>query len=127
MFAIPVIGPILQMLFSTVASVFNKQQDTQQVRIQTDGKVKEASIASESLELQARTQLAIAMKDDLGSRLARDLIMFPVSMWVSLKMWYLCMHGLTPDLTWDVLDIHDNIQYIPYAIVAYLFVTTLKR
>lgn len=127
MFFLPVIGPILQMLFSTVAGVFNKQQDTQQVKIKVDGDVKTAKIASETSEIQSRTQLAIASMADMGTRLGRDLIMFPVAMWVALKMWFLCISKLAPDLTWEILDIPENIQYIPYAVIAYLFVTVLKR
>lgn len=126
-FGLPIIGPILEAILKPIADIFIKTQDTAQVKIQTEGKVKEAAIASQTAELQTRTQLAIAMKDDIGSRLGRDLIMFPVSMWVALKIWFLCIHNLSPDLAWEILDIPDNIQYIPYAVVAYLFVTVLKR
>jgi hypothetical protein len=127
MFGIPIIGSILQLIIGPVTAWLGKKEDTKVVEIQTTGATKQAQIASETAELQTRAQVAIAMKDDPGSRVNRDLIMFPVSGWVCVKAWFLIFHGLIPQYTWEVLDWSKEMQYIPYAVIAYLFVTLIKR
>lgn len=127
MFSLPIIGGILQSILAPLFQFLNKKEDTKVVQIQTDGTVKQASITSETVELQTRASVAIAMKDDPGSRVNRDLIMFPVALWICVKTWYLMFHNLIPEYTWEVLDWTKETQYIPYAVIAYLFVTLIKR
>lgn len=127
MFSLPIIGPILQYLVGPIFDYLGKKEDTKTVEIKTAGAIKQAQIASETVELQTRANVAIAMKDDPGSRVNRDLIMFPVALWICAKTWYLMFHGLVPEYTWEVLDWTKETQYIPYAVIAYLFVTLIKR
>jgi|SRR5882724_8604788 len=116
---LPIVGPIIEGLLNTVSSIYNKKQDTVLARQQDDNKTDVAVI-------QTRAQVAIAFKDDLGVRLVRDFIMFPVGVWTALKAYYLCIHGYAPEYTWEIMNWPSELMYIPYAVVAFLFVTAWK-
>lgn len=113
---LPIVGPIID----GIVSIFNKQADVGLAKQQDSNKTDLGVI-------QARAQVAIAFKDDIGSRLARDLIMFPTSLWVFLVFWDSMVKNLAPSLTWRIEQVPTSFEYIPYAVIAFLFVTAWKK
>lgn len=123
---IPIIGPIIQ----GVVDVFNKKADVDLQKTldanktalgkQTDNNKTDVAV------LQTRLALALATKDDLGPKLMRDMMMYPVAVWSLLYFYNLTFKGLIPDHVWEVGVPPESMQYLPYAVVAYLFVTAWK-
>lgn len=122
---IPVIGPIIQ----GVVDLFAKKMDVdlqKQVDANKTALGKQQDISKTDLGvIQTRALVAIAFKDDLGVRLIRDLVMFPVSVWTGFYFFYLTFKNNLPP-SWEVGLPPDNMQYIPYAMIAFLFVTAYR-
>lgn len=121
---LPIIGPIIQ----GIVDAFSKHEDvTLQRQIDTNktalGKQQDEN-KTDLAVIQTRAQVAIAFKDDIGSRLIRDLIMFPVGVWTCLYFFYLTFHNLIQ--MWKIDEAAQNMQYIPYAVIAFLFVTAYR-
>lgn len=119
---IPILGPIIQ----GVVDVFNKQADISlQKQADTNktelGKIQDKNKTDVAI-IQTRAQVAIAFKDDLGVRLVRDLVMFPVGVWTACYYYTLTF----PNYSWHVTTPPDAMQYIPYAIIAFLFATSYR-
>jgi hypothetical protein len=119
---IPIVGPIVQGvidLFKQRADVdLQKTLDANKTALgkQTDANKTDVAV------LQTRLALALATKDDLGVKLMRDLIMYPVAVW-NLMYFY---HLTFPNYSLAVNTPPESMQYIPYAIIAYLFVTAYR-
>lgn len=119
---LPIIGPIIQ----GIVDAFGKHEDvTLQRQVDTNktalGKQQDANKTDVSV-IQTRAQVAIAFKDDIGSRLIRDLIMFPVGVHTILYYWCLTF----PMYSFGVQEPVASMQYIPYAVIAFLFVTAYR-
>lgn len=107
---IPIIGPIIQGLFSFL----NKVQDKEIVQIQTDGTTKVAAI-------KASADVTIAAQNDIGVRLCRDIIMLPGSTWCGLYLWDKIMAHHYPWLVWDVAGLDGPLALLPHALLVYFF------
>lgn len=123
---IPVIGPIVQGvvdLFKQRADVdLQKTLDANKTAL---GKSTDANKTDVAV-LQTRLALALATKDDLGPKLMKDIIMYPVAVWTLLYYYSLTFKGLIPDHVWEIGVPPESMQYIPYAVIAYLFVTAYR-
>ena len=120
---IPILGPII----NGIVSVFNKRADANVAINSEENKTKRSQIEADTSRSQIGAGLTTAFKDDIGSQLNRDLIMFTVSLWVCLKGYYLMFHNLIPDYTWNILDWPESIAYLPYAVVGFLFGILIKN
>ena len=114
---IPIIGPIIQGLFG----MFNKLQDVTITKIQEGAKVDVEGI-------KASTQIIHDTQDDIGVRLTRDIIMFPVAIWTAL-------------ISYDTIVVHDHpnwvfltvekypptLEYLPYAVITFLLGWTATK
>lgn len=109
---LPIIGPVID----GIVSIWKGYQD---VTVQKG--------AQDVQVIQARAAVAIAFKDDIGVRLARDLIMFPAACWTLLIFWYCITHEIAPGWSWKILAVPGNLEYIPYAVIAFLFVTAFRK
>lgn len=121
---LPIVGPIIQ----GIVDAFSKHEDiTLQRQVDTNktalGKLQDENKTDVSI-IQTRANVAIAFKDDIGSRLIRDLIMFPVGVWTAFYFFYLTFHNVMS--MWKIDEAAQNMQYIPYAVIAFLFVTAYK-
>jgi hypothetical protein len=112
---IPIIGPIID----GIVSMFNKIQDKDIVKIKTDGTVDIASI-------KAAQEVTSSFKDDIGVRLARDIIMFPGSIWCGIYIWDKIMALRYPDLVWGVASLDGPMFMLPYALLTFFFGMSLK-
>lgn len=107
---IPIIGPIIQGLFNTASSIYGKFKDTQvDLRKQ---EVTEAQISANIIE---------STKDDIGLRLSRDIICFPISIWCALVSWDTIVALRYPDLMFHVAGFDKtSVPYLPYAVLTFL-------
>ena len=110
---LPIVGPIID----GIVAVFSKFQDTQLGKYKVDG-----SIDIEAMK--ASTDLAIATSTDIGVRLARDLIMFPVALWTAIISWDNLVVYVRPDWFWKVAPYPLPLAYLPYAVIMFLFGST---
>jgi hypothetical protein len=113
---IPILGPIID----GIVSIFTKFQDTSIGKYKVDGTVDVEAI-------KASTQITEDFKDDVGVRLARDIIMFPVAIWTLIISWDNIVRANWPDLYLEVKAYPPSVEYLPYAVITFLFgVTAMK-
>lgn len=114
MFAwLPIVGPIID----GIVSIFTKYQDTQLAKYTVDGQIDVAAMT-------AGNQLTLAAQTDIGVRLCRDLIMFPVGVWTAIISWDNIIRPTWPQLYLPVLPYPPVLEFLPYAVIAFLFGTT---
>lgn len=119
---IPILGPIIQGIVDAVSKhediTLQRQVDTNKTALGKQADENKTDVAV----IQSRAQVAIAFKDDLGIRLIRDLVMFPISVWTGAYFYVLTFpHG-----EWVVTTPPQTMQYIPYAVIAFLFATAYR-
>lgn len=107
---IPIIGPIIQ----GIVSVFNKWQDTTLGKYQVDGQVDLAAV-------KASTDITLAFNNNISVNIARDLIMFPGSLWCGLYLWDKIVAHHYPDLVWDVAPLDGPLAILPMALLTFFF------
>ena len=118
MFWLPIIGPIIRSLIEGGVSAYNKSQDVslkkQQSTDQTDLDV-----------IKARAQVSIA-EENIGNCIMRDMFMFFTAIWYSAIVWDKIFDKNYNFLVIGVSELPTSISYIPYAVIAYLFVTAWR-
>ena len=107
---IPVLGPIIQ----GIVSIFSKVQDKEIVKYKVDG-----TVDIEAMRASAST--IHDLKDDIGVRLSRDLIMFPGSVWCSLYLWDKIVAHHYPTLVWNVASLDGPLAILPMALLTFFF------
>ena len=108
---LPIIGPIVQL----IVSIFNKKQDTDLAKLQTktNAEVENAKTAA---------NIIYATKDDMGIRLARDIIIYPVAAWTALVTWdTIIAESSFRDYMFHVASFENtSVPYLPYAVLVFL-------
>lgn len=105
---IPLLGPILQGLFSTASSIYATFKSTEVEQIKAD-------VATS----QVSAQIIHDTNDDIGLRIMRDAaVVMPVA-WGSLIGWDTIVANKYPWLMWHVANYPVSVGYIPY--MAYIF------
>lgn len=119
---IPILGPI----FQSLADAWGKHED---ITLQKQVDVNKTALGKQQDEnktdvavIQSRAQVAIAFKDDPGVRLIRDLVMFPIAVWSGCYFYVLTV----PQYSWSIGTPPPAMQYIPYAVIAFLFATAYR-
>lgn len=119
---IPILGPI----FQSLADAWGKHED---ITLQKQVDVNKTALGKQQDEnktdvavIQSRAQVAIAFKDDPGVRLIRDLVMFPIAVWSGAYFYTLTV----PMYSWHIDTPPTAMQYIPYAVIAFLFATAYR-
>ncbi len=109
---IPIIGPIID----GIVSIWTKSIDSKTLKYQADADVYKT-------EVSASVQTLIAFKDDIGVRLTRDIILFPISLWTALIVWDKIIEIKFPDLVWGVRPLTEatGLEFLPYAAMVFLF------
>jgi len=121
----------LNILGTGVTGIFswlNKKQDVDLEKYREDGKVNVKQIDADVSVIQARTALALALKDDATSKWGRRLFIYPTGAWYSLVVWRSIVqeHSWLHEYSWVVKALPNNLDYIPYAVVAFLLVTAFR-
>lgn len=106
---IPLIGPIVEGLFGFL----NKRNDNAlaKFKIGTEADVEDAKTSARIIE---------ATQDDIGIRLMRDAVCFPVVIWSMLIGWDTIIAKKWPYLMWHVEKYPDSVAYLPYAVLVFL-------
>lgn len=107
---LPIIGPIIQ----GIISIFTKKMDTDvaKLKISTDQQV---------VETQASVQIIQATQDDIGLRLMRDLVCFPIVVWSFLVSWDTIVALSYPEWMFHVAGFDKtSVPYLPYAVITFL-------
>lgn len=124
MFAwLPIIGPFIQ----AALNAYTKSQDTK-IALTQIAATRDTEFGAQDVQIiQARSGLAIALKDDIGVKFARDLILNWYAVYISLIFYDSCFRNLLPDfMTWRVLALPASLEYLCAAIVALLFVSAWR-
>lgn len=110
---LPIIGPIIQ----GIISIFTKVEDTKvEVLKTTQGtQVEEAKVSAQIIQ---------TTQDDIGLRLMRDLMIFPVVIWTDLLAWDTIIAEntwISHDWMWHVASFEKTgAPYLPYAVIVFL-------
>lgn len=113
-------------ILTPIAAIFNKKTDASIEKYKIDGTVNVEAMRQDTEIIKARADLAKAMKDDVTTRLGRWFFVFPVGIWFSAIVFYCIAGPYFPEIK-IVKALPNNLDYIPYAVVAYLFVTAWKK
>lgn len=106
---IPIIGPVIE----GIVSIFNKKMDTDVVKYQT-------KVNAEVTDAQTAARIIEATKDDIGIRLTRDIVCFPVAIWAALISWDTIIAIRFPNLMFHVEKFPESVEYLPYAVLTFL-------
>lgn len=107
----------------------NKKMDTDLGKYTVKGQVDTEAMKQDTAIIQARTELAIVMKDDPAGKWGRRLFIYPTGAWYAFVVWRSLVqeNSLLQDYSWVVKALPNNLEYIPHAVVAYLLVTAWKK
>ncbi len=108
---LPIIGPIIQ----GIVSIFTKMQDTKVEVLKTER-------GTEVEEAKVSAQIIQATQDDIGLRLMRDIMIFPVVVWTFLLSWDTIVAESTfKDWMWHLASFEKTgAPYLPYAVIVFL-------
>lgn len=107
---LPIVGPIID----GIVSIFNKRQDVSLAKYKVDGQV-------DTQILQSSTQVTLASQDYISVRIARDIIMYPGSIWCGLYLWDKIVAHKYPWLVWDVAPLDGPLALLPMALLTFFF------
>lgn len=107
---IPLLGPILQGLFSTASSMYGKFKDTEVAKRTAD-----------TADAQVGAQIIHDTNDDISLRIVRDAALVGPVTWSSIIAWDTIVALRYPELKFGVANYPDAVQYIPYGAFAFLF------
>lgn len=108
---IPVIGPIIQ----GIVGIFGKWQDTKLGTLKTErsSDIEEAKVSARIIE---------TTQDSIGLRLMRDLVCFPIVVWVALVSWdTIVAESAYKEYMWHTAGFDKtSAPYLPYAVITFL-------
>lgn len=107
---IPLLGPILQGLFSTATTIYGKFKDTEVAKRTSD--TADAQIGAQIIESNMQYQSIRIMTD--------AALIMPVT-WSFLIGWDTIVAKRYPEWMFHVADYPATVQYIPYGAFAFLF------
>ena len=106
----------------------NKKQDVDLEKYRVKGNIDIKAIEADTALTQARVDLVKVRGNDPDAKMGRVLIIGGTSMWVGSHMWYASFFNLLPSyLVWKPVELPTSIEYIPYAVIAYLFAVIIKN
>lgn len=107
---IPILGPIIQ----GIISIFTKKMDTDVEKLKT-------TRASDIEEAKVSADIIKTTQDDIGLRIMRDLVCFPIVVWTALVSWDTIVALHYPDLMFHVAGFdRTSAPYLPYAVITFL-------
>lgn len=108
---IPIIGPVID----GIVAIFSKQKDTEVEKYKVDGKIDVEA-------MKASSRIIEATKDDIGTRLARDILIFPWAVYGGLTGWDYTVAKHWPSLVFVTtpVDPRSGLEYLPYMVFVYL-------
>ena len=128
--AIPLIGKFFKLIetgMGFVKDVFVKKIDADVEKYRVKGQIDVEAMKTDTAIIQARTNLAIALKDDPGTKVARFWVLVPASIYFGVSFYYYTFANLLPPVfIWEPKVLPTSFDYLVYAIIGYLFVTAWR-
>lgn len=118
--------PFLGKLTDAFTNFTNKKMDTALEKYKEDGTVNIEAMKQDTAIIQARTNLAIVMKDDPATKYGRWFFIVPTGLFYVGVIWD-STGFLRSWMPLHMLELPGWMQYMPYAVVAYLFVSAWKK
>jgi hypothetical protein len=115
---LPLVGGLVGKGLDAFSNYTNKKMDTELGKVTVNGKVDTDIIV-------ARAQLAAQMKDDPATKYGRWFFIVPTGLFYVGCVWD-STGILRSFYKLGMLELPGWIQYMPYAVVAYLFVTAWR-
>ncbi len=113
--------PVIGKAFDAFTNYTNKKMDTEVEKLKVNGTVDLGVI-------EARSKLLAEMKEDPATKWGRRLIIYPYGTWFGFVSFYnIFKQSPWGSYTWIILDYPAGMQYIGYAIIAYLFATAWRK
>lgn len=108
---VPIIGPII----NGIVSIVSKKEDTKTIQIQEDS-------VNRQLETKTSADILSIFRDDIGLRIARDIIVWPVAIWTMLVSWdTIIAESAYRDWMFHVASFDKtSVPYLPYAVLVFL-------
>lgn len=113
-------------ILEPIASIFNKQADASVEKYKVDGQYDVEAMRQDTEVIRARVDLAKAMKDDPTTKMGRRLFVYPIGFWFAAIVYFCVFSPYFPGIL-PVKALPTNLEYIPYAVIAYLFVSAWKK
>lgn len=106
---LPFIGPIID----GIVSIFKGKQNVEIQKYIVDGKVDVEA-------MKASVAIVEATKDDIGIRLARDLLVFPPVIWAGLIGWDTIVALNHPQWMISIAPYPAPLVFLPYCVAVFL-------
>lgn len=106
---IPIIGPIIE----GIVSIFNKKMDTDTAKYTS-------KLNAETTDAQTAARIIETTRDDIGIRIARDIVIFPVAVWSALLSWDTIVAKSYKAYMFGVEKYPPSAEYLPYAVMMFL-------
>jgi hypothetical protein len=106
---IPILGPIIDGIVSIVV----KLSDTSVAKAKIEGAVTVEA-------LKASVETIKITEDDIGVRLARDVVLWPWAAWIGFIGWDKIVAYHWPFLVMNVSPLPVNLSYMPLAVMSFL-------
>lgn len=112
---IPLLGPILQGLFSTGATIYSKFKDTELGKLQTNR-------TADLEESKVAAQIIQTTNDSISIRIMRDIVCFPVTVWTALLSWdTIIAESSYKEYMWHLASFEKTgAPYLPYVVLTFL-------
>lgn len=109
---LPIFGPIV----SGILEYLNKKEDRELAKYQADSQGNREAV-------QAANALTLGFIGDIGVKIARDIVMWPMSIWYALGVWDKIVAIHYPHLVWTVAPFPTTggLEYLPMAFLAFIF------
>lgn len=119
--------PLVGKAFDTFDNYTKNKMNTDLEKYKVKGQIDTEAMRQDTAVIEARTNLIGVMKDDPASRWGRRLIIYPWGVWFTcVTIRSILQDSPYEQYTWVVKAYPDNLQYIGYAIIAYLLGTAYK-
>lgn len=106
----------------------NKKQDVDLEKYKVKGNIDIAAMQADTALINARVDLAKAMRTDPATQMGKVVIIGGTGLWTFSWLWYSSFANLLPHyLVWKPLELPTSIEYLPYAVVVYLLAVQIKN
>ncbi len=119
---IPVVGKVVD----AFTNYTNKRMDTDLEKYRVKGSIDVEAMKQDTEVIKARTNMVQAMKDDPATKSGRYYFIHGTGIYYIATLWD--SFTFTRQLfTIGVLELPKWMQYMPYAVIVYLFAVSLKE
>ena len=121
------LNPISKII-DVVGSITTNRQNVDLEKYRVDGQIQMTEFQTEVQAKSVLGKLLEKLADDKVIAWGRRFFIYPTGIHYALTVYDSAFRNILPDyLTWRTLALPENMQYIPYAVVGFLFLMIYKR